>query len=57
MLYLVKMNINEDVQYTTLKPEITNFKNTLCHSISAAKRLYYMRILPFVKMTLNKLGL
>ena len=40
---LVKMNINEDVQYTTLKVEFTKFKNTLRRSIIAAKRLYYMR--------------
>ena len=36
------MNINEDVQYTTVKAEFTNFKNTLRRSINAAKRIYYM---------------
>ena len=39
---LVKMNIN-NVQYTALKEEFTNFKNPLRRSINAAKRLYYMR--------------
>ena len=45
---LVKININ-DVQYTTLKAKFTNFKNTLCRSINAAKRLYYMRIFALYK--------
>ena len=38
---LVKMNVN-NVQYTALKAEFTNFKDTLCRSIKSAKRLYYM---------------
>ena len=45
---LVKMNIN-NVQYTALKAEFTNFKNTLCRSINAAKRLYYMRTFALYK--------
>ena len=45
---LVKMNIN-NVQYTALKAEFTNFKNTLRRSINAAKRLYYMRTFALYK--------
>ena len=43
------MNVNEDVQYTTVEAEFTNFKNTLRHSINAAKRLYYMRTFALYK--------
>ena len=42
------MNIN-NVQYTALKAEFTNFKNTLRRSINAAKRLYYMRTFALYK--------
>ena len=45
---LVKININ-NVQYTTLKAEFTNFKNTLCRTINVAKQLYYMRTFSLYK--------
>ena len=45
---LVKMNIN-NVKYTALKAEFTNFKNTLHRSINAAKQLYYMRTFALYK--------
>ena len=39
----VKMDVDGNAQYTTLKKEFNIFKNTLRRSINEAKRLYYMR--------------
>ena len=39
---LVKIDM-EDVQYTRLKAEFLHFKNALCRSVNAAKRLCYMK--------------
>ena len=46
---LVKMDVDGNAQYTTLKKEFNIFKNTLRRSINEAKRLYYMRTFALYK--------
>ena len=48
---LVKMDVDGNAQYTTLKKEFNIFKNTLRSSINEAKRLYYMKTLLSINMT------
>ena len=44
----------EDVQYIRLKAEFLHFKNTLCRSIYAAKRLCYMRTFAFYRNVIKQ---
>ena len=46
---LVKMDVDENAQYTTLKKEFNIFKNTLRSSINEPKRLYYLRTFALYK--------
>ena len=46
---LVKMDVDGNAQYTTLKKEFNIFKNTLRRSINEAKCLYYMRTFALYK--------
>ena len=45
----MKMDVDGNVQYTTLKKEFNIFKNTLRRSINETKRLYYMRTIALYK--------
>ena len=46
---LVKMDVDGNAQYTTLKKEFNIFKNTLRRSINEPKRLYYIRTFALYK--------
>ena len=46
---LVKMDVDGNAQYTTLKTEFIIFKNTLRRSINEAKRLCYLKTFALFK--------